>query len=501
MALDPSLSELLTEYKNLAESDQENHNFLGSVIKTENAATIFGALSLFEDRQKPDELLGPLCDLLFTIYRSAPKLGSQARRFSLQFIPHLVYLYLQNYSDKPSYHSVETLLVALYNIEIGEETKKTFKVPSIATSSIYHDANLLSESRIFAMPDTGLDRGPTVASSSKTSAQPQISHINAQNRAKVVSFLFGLFTSQLGSFTKETLDSSCKVNSRLVLRGFDQRKSSYKSHQRNRSYGSEPGPRTGARPPHSRIFLPSAVYLDMLSLAYFAIFNNCGMVGLQLSKDIEFRARHDSYANVIIVSKAVSQLASSSSARIEAPPISTPSVLTKNMITNASFRTKKLECDIPRVECEEDSANLNSDKMGIIAEEVEADVERINKLNLKENTDNPDGADKVKIAEKIKAKMENVRENVRENVKIPIRKKEKDKDKDKDKERGASESSDKEELRIKIDKKEKKHREKRADKNSSVDHDLSSEEFIRMNNLQSETVAIHSPESGNTNIF
>ena len=72
---------------------------------------------------------------------------------------------------------------------------------------------------------------------------------------------------------------------------------------------------------------------------------------------------------------------------------------------------------------------------------------------------------------------------------------------------------------VKIDKKEKKHREKRADKNSSVDHDLrsvlntiiisdfmkqfifSSEEYIRMNNLQTETVAIHSPESGNTNIF
>ena len=167
------------------------------------------------------------------------------------------------------------------------------------------------------------------------------------------------------------------------------------------------------------------------------------MVGLQLSKDIEFRARHDSYANVIIVSKAVFQLASSSSARIEAPPISTPSVLTKNMITNASFRTKKLECDIPRVETEEEAGNLNTDKMGIITEEGEVDVERINKLNLKESSDAPDGADKVKIAEKIKAKMDNVREN----VKIPIRKKEKEKDKDK--ERGASETSDKEEMRSK----------------------------------------------------
>ena len=48
MALDHGLSELLTEYRNLAESDQENHNFLGSIIKTENAAVIFAALSLFE---------------------------------------------------------------------------------------------------------------------------------------------------------------------------------------------------------------------------------------------------------------------------------------------------------------------------------------------------------------------------------------------------------------------------------------------------------------------
>jgi len=488
MAVDLNLNELLTEYKDLAESDQENQNFIGSIInKTENAAVIFSALSQFEDRQKPDCQLEPLCDLLFTIYRSSASLGPQARQFCLQFIPHLVYLYLQNYSDKHSYHSVETLLVAIYNIEIGDENKKSFKVPSIATSSIYHDANLMSESRIFAMPDSGLERGVSQASSSKVSSN-QISHITAQNRAKIVSFLFCLFTAQLGSYSKELLDSSCKVCSRLVLRGFEQRKPGYRSHQRNRSSGSEPGHRLGARTPQSRIFLPSAVYLDMLNLAYFAIFNQCGLVGLQLSKDIEFRARHDSYANVIIVSKAVFQLASSSSARIEAPPISTPSVLTKNMITNASFRTKKLECDIPRVETEEEGGNTNGDKMGIIAEEMEGEVERINKMNLKESSDNPDGADKVKIAEKIKAKMDNVREN----VKIPIPRK-------KDKERGASETSDKDEMKTKIDKKEKKHREK--NKNSSVDHDLSSEEFIRMSNLQNETVAIHSPESGNTNIF
>ena len=49
MAVDHNLTELLTEYRNLAESDQENQNFIGSIInKPENAAVIFGALSQFE---------------------------------------------------------------------------------------------------------------------------------------------------------------------------------------------------------------------------------------------------------------------------------------------------------------------------------------------------------------------------------------------------------------------------------------------------------------------
>ena len=65
---------------------------------------------------------------------------------------------------------------------------------------------------------TGLERGTTPASSAKSSSAQQISHITAQNRAKIVSFLFSLFTSQLGSYSKDLLDSSCKVCSRLVLR-------------------------------------------------------------------------------------------------------------------------------------------------------------------------------------------------------------------------------------------------------------------------------------------
>merc|ERR1719228_1731553 len=178
---------------------------------------------------------------------------------------------------------------------------------------------------------------------------------------------------------------------------------------------------------------------------------------------------------------------------VEAPHISTPSQLTKNMITNASFRTKKLEGDIPRIETDEDAAN--GERMGVISEEAETEMDKSNRI--KENEAVVDGVDKVNIADKIKAKMENVRDNVR----IPTRKKEKEKEKEK--ERGVSESSDKEERSKNVEKKEKKSKDKRSDAKNSLmaDHEFSSEEYIRMNTLPSETLAIHSPESGNTSIF
>merc|ERR1712013_727134 len=189
----------------------------------------------------------------------------------------------------------------------------------------------------------------------------------------------------------------------------------------------------------------------------------------------------DSLANVLLVSRAVLQLATRATGSVEAPHISTPSQLSKNMITNASFRTKKLEGDIPRIE----------------TEEAETDVDKTNRI--KDNEAVVDGVDKVNIADKIKAKIVDVRDNVR----IPTRKKEKEKEREKDKERGVSESSDKEERSKNNEKKEKKSRERQRSeaKNSFMaDHDLSSDEYIRMNTLPSETIAIHSPESGSTTL-
>jgi len=478
---DQDLRELLTEFKNMAES--EHHSFLNTIVNNfSHANTIYGALVLFEDRSKPSDLLQPLCDLLFTIYRNSEV---EFRQFALQYLPSLAYLYLQNYSDRSSYHSIETLLVAVYNIEIGVNSGKckSFKVPTLSTSSIYHDSSLINESRIFAVPDVGLERGLSSLNVSKQ-VPVQITNINAQNRNKILSHLFGVFTSLLGEFSKSSLDWSCKVCSRMVTRGFNFGK---KTHSRNRSYGSDSGIRS-PRSSATRIPLSVPVFLELLHLAYFSIFNGYVSSGMQLVRDIEFRGRHDSLANVMLVSRSVIQLAARATGTVDAPHISTPSQLSKNMITNASFRTKKLEGDIPRKE-NDDEAN-SGDRMGVISEELESESD---KLKVKET--DTDNLDKVNIADKIKAKMENVRDNVR----IPTRKKEKERDK----ERGISESSDKDEKSKNTEKKEKKkEKQKNESKNLYIaDHDLSSDEYIRMNNLPSETLAFHSPESGNTTIL
>ena len=98
-----------------------------------------------------------------------------------------------------------------------------FRIPSIGTSSIYHDASLIQESRIFAMPDSGVERGSLTAGTchaprEKTRDHQPVSHINAQNRTRVVAHLFSVFAYLLGSVSKDCLEWTCKVSNRMVMR-------------------------------------------------------------------------------------------------------------------------------------------------------------------------------------------------------------------------------------------------------------------------------------------
>ena len=108
------------------------------------------------------------------------------------------------------------------------QTAKTLKLyknicrpPSIGSSSIFHDANLVSESRIFAMPDTCLERGSAThvtSHVSRNTGSPILAHINAQNRPRIISGLFSVFAFLLGSFDKESLEWNCRVSDRMIMR-------------------------------------------------------------------------------------------------------------------------------------------------------------------------------------------------------------------------------------------------------------------------------------------
>lgn len=119
-------------------------------------------------------------------------------------------------------------------------------------------------------------------------------------------------------------------------------------HQRS-SYSSESSfvPRLLPRIPASNQFL-----LEFLHGIYFAMYNDCWYVGCQAVEDIHNRACYDAYPDVMLVTNAIRNSSSSGPAAqlgdgsmgisVALSPATTTPTISKSMITNASFRTKKL---------------------------------------------------------------------------------------------------------------------------------------------------------------
>lgn len=90
-------------------------------------------------------MVDPVCTQLFNFHRSGEE---ELQRFTLQFIPTLVLLYLENvtHGDRALSRSIETLLIGVYNLEIidksGQPKVFSFRIPSIAQASIYHEVSV-----------------------------------------------------------------------------------------------------------------------------------------------------------------------------------------------------------------------------------------------------------------------------------------------------------------------------------------------------------------------
>ncbi|PSN32691.1 hypothetical protein C0J52_20272 [Blattella germanica] len=175
---------------------------------------------------------------------------------------------------------------------------------------------------------------------------PQVEVLNAQNRLKVMTALLFVYNRQLSLLHKSALEHICKVSSKLVTQGFHK-----PGHHQRSSYGSSDSsfvPRLLPRIPVSSQFL-----LELIHAVYFAMFNDFSYIATQALEDIYGRACYEGYAEVILVTSAIrNSLQVNPSGQPSdgpmgisvalSPATTTVTTVNKSMITNASFRTKKL---------------------------------------------------------------------------------------------------------------------------------------------------------------
>ncbi|XP_034951325.1 hyccin isoform X2 [Chelonus insularis] len=352
---------------------------------------------LLEERSKYSELVDTVCNQLFNFYRSRE---SQLQRFTLQFVPTLVFIYLNSvaHGDIKNCRSVETLLIGLYNLEVvdqsGESKTVSFRLPSLAMLSIYHEPSSLAPA---SLTESAVRRFEE-CNSKLVSWGPlqQIETLNAQNRLKVMTALLFIYNQHLSYFSKSALEQLCKVATKLVTQGFTKQ-----SHHQRSSYGSESSfvPRLLPRIPVTNQFL-----LELLHGIYFAMYNDCWYVSCQAVEDIHNRACYDAYPDVMLVTNAIRNSSGSGpsgpladgsmSISVALSPATTTPTISKSMITNASFRTKKLPDDIPIVSKED--LNSGEPKANLVSISEEQDPNEPNRAgSMRQSKDGSKSGSKI----------------------------------------------------------------------------------------------------------
>ncbi|XP_071052520.1 hyccin isoform X2 [Onthophagus taurus] len=314
----------MEEYDSLTES--EIHTY--ATEQEHNQEVMLALFALLEEPQqsRKTDLIERICKQFLNFYRSGEK---SLRRFVMQYIPSFVWLHL---SAKEVYPEIETLLLSLYNLEVvdgnGQSKIISFRVPSLAQNSIYHDSSTLEPAfiaenslRRYEECNTKLvNWGPL----------PQVESLNAQNRQRVVTALVFLYNQDASSVPATNVECICRVISKIINQGFQM--------GGNRTSTDSENSQTNSLP---RLIVSNTLLLELLHIVYNAL--QRGINGAsQTLRDIYQRATYETYADVLLATHALQSLVHQTpTANLHLKPPSKPHV-SKSMITNASFRTKKL---------------------------------------------------------------------------------------------------------------------------------------------------------------
>ncbi|XP_067864960.1 hyccin isoform X1 [Heterodontus francisci] len=235
------------------------------------------------------ELLEPVCHQLFEFYRNGEV---ELKRFTLQFLPELVWRYLSVIATRDMHCSgcIEALLLGIYNLEIvdkdGCSKVQSFTIPSLSKPSVYHEPSSFGSMALTegALSRHGLTRvvhcGP----------YSQRETFTAQNRFEVLTFLFLCYNAAIIYMPSPSLRSLCHTCSRLCVSGYP-RKSEKKYKDAN-----------------SRIPLSPEFMVHMLTAVYYAMYNGESDLACKALDDVLYRAQLEMFPEPLLVGNAIKNI-------------------------------------------------------------------------------------------------------------------------------------------------------------------------------------------------
>ncbi|XP_029980040.1 protein FAM126B isoform X5 [Sphaeramia orbicularis] len=341
------VEEWLSEFKSLP----ENHipSYAGSLHLKKSLVP-----ALYRVIQDPNnELLEPVCHQLFELYRSSE---DRLRRFTLQFLPELVWVYLRITAsrDRQSNGCIEALLLGIYNLEIvdkdGNSKLLSFTIPSLSKPSIYHEPSSLGS---MALTEGALCQHDLIRVV-YSGLHPQRETFTAQNRFEVLCFLMLCYNSSVVYMPLSSYQSVCRMSSRLCVCGFPR--------QQQKLW----------REPCNRVLLDPEFMVQMLTAVYHAIYNGEWEMGREALEDILYRAQLELYSQPLLLGNAMKNSLPDSAPdeprgrkvlQVEVTP--TISRISISAITTASIRRHRWKReDADGMSGGEDSFNVNDPDEG-----------------------------------------------------------------------------------------------------------------------------------------
>lgn len=274
------VEEWLSEFKSLPET--QIHSYAGSLHLKKSLVP-----ALYRVIQDPNnELLEPVCHQLFELYRSSE---DRLRRFTLQFLPELVWVYLRVTAsrDRQSNGCIEALLLGIYNLEIvdkdGNSKLLSFTIPSLSKPSIYHEPSSLGS---MALTEGALCQHDLIRVV-YSGLHPQRETFTAQNRFEVLCFLMLCYNSAVVYMPLSSYQSVCRMSSRVCVCGFPR--------QQQKLW----------REPCNRVLLDPEFMVQMLTAVYHSIYNGEWEMGREALEDILYRAQLELYSQPLLLGNAM----------------------------------------------------------------------------------------------------------------------------------------------------------------------------------------------------